>query len=74
MSQVKTLCCPECGSEDIVWQAWTDENDKFISGGAWQSSYAVCSNDACYYVNDEIKPILISVYKQVDSEYKQEVA
>ena len=63
--KVKTLCCPECGSDNIVWQSWTDEHDNYVSGGReYTDENAVCCNDNCEYINEDINPILKSEYKK----------
>ena len=28
MKPKKTMCCDECGSDDIEWRVWADENNK----------------------------------------------
>ena len=27
MKQDKTMCCDDCGSDDIEWRVWADENN-----------------------------------------------
>jgi hypothetical protein len=61
MSQVKTLCCPECGSDNIAFEAWVDEHNNYLEDSR---NYTVCGNSDCYFVNDEITPILKSEYKK----------
>jgi hypothetical protein len=28
MKPKKTMCCNDCGSDDIEWRVWADENNK----------------------------------------------
>ena len=39
----KTMCCPECGDEDLVWSAWVDEHNFYIRSGGFDD----CRCDKC---------------------------
>ena len=53
----KLLCCPECGSDELIWRAWVDENNNYAGEG---DNYAICQNDDCGVCNDVVKPVLKS--------------
>ena len=46
----KTMCCSECGNDDIEWRVWADENNE-ISGGVGDKE--VYCNDC----EDETRPV-----------------
>ena len=39
----KQFCCDECGSDDIEWMMWADENNE-ISDAAGEERYVYCNN------------------------------
>ena len=59
--RAKELCCPDCGSDNIAFEAWVDEHNNYLEDG---SGYAVCGNSDCGVCNDEIHPILKSNFKK----------
>jgi len=46
----KTMCCPECGSDELVWSAWVDENNMYIRDG----NFGDCRCEKCM---DEVTPV-----------------
>ena len=64
MNQEKTLCCPECGSDDIAFEAWVDEHNNYLEDGG---NYVVCGNSNCEVCNEEIRPILKSEFKKEEA-------
>lgn len=59
MTKEKQLCCPHCGSDDLAFQTWVDENNNFLSDGVNRvhRGYVSCTNSECVACNDEIKPV-----------------
>ena len=50
----KTLCCSECGNDNIEWQVWADENNE-ISDGVY---YLMTVKDVyCRDCGDKTRPI-----------------
>ena len=45
----KTMCCPECGSDNLVWSAWVDEYNVYVRS----KDFYDCRCDKC---NDEVTP------------------
>jgi|AP82_1055514.scaffolds.fasta_scaffold630662_1 transposase-like protein len=46
----KTMCCPECGSDNLVRSAWVDENNMYIRDKNF-------SDYRCDNCNDEVTPV-----------------
>ena len=73
MNQEKTLCCPECGSDDIAFEAWVDEHNNYINRSISSiiledtGNYVVCCNSNCEVCNEEIRPILKSEFKKEEA-------
>ena len=42
--RAKELCCHDCGSDNIAFEAWVDEHNNYLEDG---SGYAVCGNSDC---------------------------
>ena len=45
----KTMCCPECGGEDLVWSAWVDEYNVYVR----DKNFSDCRCDKC---ETEVEP------------------
>jgi hypothetical protein len=58
----KTLCCPLCGSDNIVFASFVDEHYNYINCGGGGAVYCNCISGISG--NDEIEPILKSEYKK----------
>jgi len=61
--QEKKYCCPDCGSDEIEFEAFVDEHHNFIKFGFWNGDQIWCNN-CCESIEDV-------VYK---SDFKKEVA
>ena len=40
--KTKEYCCPECGSDDILYLAWVDEHGKMVKG--YDDPFNVCQS------------------------------
>jgi len=45
----KTMYCPECGSDNLVWEAWVDEYNMYVRDRGFDSCH-------CEKCNDEVTP------------------
>ena len=44
------MCCPECGSDNLVWSAWIDEHNMYVR----DKDFYDCHCEKCM---DKVEPI-----------------
>ncbi|SVD35588.1 uncharacterized protein METZ01_LOCUS388442 [marine metagenome] len=51
----KELCCPECGSDDILFLAWVDEHEKMARG--YDDPFNYCQSCESQFVTAKEKEV-----------------
>ena len=55
MDEGKIYCCPECGSDDILFLAWVDEHGEMFKG--YDDPFHVCKDCENQFVKPKEKEV-----------------
>jgi len=62
---MKEQCCPHCGSDDLIFESYTDELGEVLSIGVGK---VYCNNRECLMWKDDVEEPIVAIRK---SEFKQ---
>ena len=57
----KTMYCPGCGSDNLVWEGWVDEHNMYVRDRAFEYAPAgktIIRHCYCEKCNEEVTPRL----------------